>query len=115
MSSTRQDMRPARAAYWSGLREQALAEDPALIGYPAALEARAEELDRAVRGRGGRRSAASRAAERRRFDVIVEHYELLCEIARADPFTKCLHDWPGDLVEDPFCQRCGLPYAEAAA
>ncbi len=127
MSSTRQQgvreavMRNARAAFREQLRNQALAEDPTLAADPEALACRVDELLREVRRYGGRRGAAATRARlraARRFqdncDVLLEQLDLLGQLIRsaANPHATCAHQWPGDLDEDPFCQRCGLHYVD---
>ncbi len=128
MSSTRQDMRPAREGLRRAMRQRALDENPTLAADADALEARVDELILDVRRFGGRVAAAGRRAKLRTAErlrqqhvaildqaqAVREQHDLLLELIyeAADPYADCVHDWPGDLGEDPFCQRCGLPYAD---
>ena len=114
-------MRNARAAYLEQLRNQALAEDPALAADPEALQARVRELLSEVRRAAARRGGAATRARflaARTFEAnrlaLLEQAELLVQMIResGDPHAQCDHAWPDDLGVAAFCQRCGMPYAD---
>lgn len=112
----------ARARDREQLRNQVTVGNPGLDAD--AIEAEVERLLFERRSAGGRKGAARARARHLSAQYITTRFaeaEAAITVALAklreisDPHTNCLHNWPGDLDEFAFCQRCGLPYAEFSA
>jgi hypothetical protein len=119
-------MAKARAALYQKMRDRVLADNPELTGDE--VERRVDQLVREKNTRAGRKGGAGNRRNILAFKLFKEQHATLVAQAEgllaqakdlvvavqaaADPQAHCDHDWPGELDEDAYCQRCGLPYPD---